>query len=270
MGLIHYRKGPNKVFFVGVTQPISDALKLLTKEVVKLREVKLVFFWLGPIISIFLMFLAWLLYDFSFVSFPLVLKVLFIISVIGLSSYGFILTSWGSNSKYSLIGGYRAVAQIISYEVCLMIFVIFIVYLSGTYSVSVFKVCQEGLWICFFSLVFFFCWFFVCLAESNRTPFDLAEGESEIVSGFNIEYRGRLFALIFIREYGIIIVIGFFTSFMFVGGRNLLLKTFFFSVLFVWIRRSFPRLRYDFIMFVCWKILLPYSISILMVSLAFY
>jgi len=144
IGLMHYRKGPNKVLFFGILQPIRDALKLLSKEIVKLRGSKLLIFLLGPLISIFLMLLSWFFYDFVFSCFPLSLKLFILFSLMGLTSYGFILTSWGSNSKYSLLGGYRAVAQIISYEVCMIIFFIVFVFLSKAYLISSLKLLQES------------------------------------------------------------------------------------------------------------------------------
>jgi len=162
-----------------------------------------------------------------------------------MSVYGFLLTRWGSNSKYALLGGYRAVAQIISYEVCLVLFLMVILYLVKAYSTTAMKETQSGGWLIIFFLPLLLSWLLLCIAETNRTPFDIAEGESEIVSGFNIEYGGGLFALIFIREYGTILFLSFITAMFFIGGTSLALKTLSLCVLFVWVRCSFPRVRYD-------------------------
>ena len=161
------------------------------------------------------------------------LKVLIILAAIRLTAYGFLLTRWGSNSKYAVIGGHRAVAQIISYEVCLILFILVIIYLSKSYSFRALKNNQTNIWFIVLSAPLFLTWVLLCIAERNRTPFDLAEGESEIVSGFNIEYGRRLFAIIFIREYGMILILRFLTSFVFIGGRITIIKTFIMATLFV-------------------------------------
>lgn len=263
MGLIHYRKGPNKVIIWGVRQPIADAIKLLTKEFPKFSMYKIIIFYLGPCVRILLMLLCWGWFDYLFQVVSGNIKIVLIFSIMGLRAYGFLLTRWGSNRKYALLGGHRAVAQIISYEVCLFLFVLVGVYLSKTFSFSSLRFIQQGYWFAIFSLPLFFTWVLLCIAEANRTPFDIAEGESEIVSGFNIEYGGGLFAFIFIREYGIIMFLRFVTSAVFIGRTSILLKTFLFCFLFVWIRCSFPRVRYDKLIILSWKLALPYRLVII-------
>lgn len=267
MGIIHYRKGPNKVLIWGLLQPISDAAKLLTKETRKLQPLKRFIYWRAPLLGILLIMSCWLWYERIFSLLRNKIKIFCILSIIRLSAFVFILTSWGSNSKYSIIGGYRAIRQVISYEVCFVIFIFVILYLINSYSPIKIKIIQENLWLIFLSLPLFFTWVVICIAESNRTPFDLAEGESEIVSGFNIEYGGGLFALIFIIEYGIIIFLRFLSTLIFLGVRMSLLKTFTFCFLFIWIRCCFPRVRYDKLMNLCWKVFLPYSLRVLTLSL---
>ena len=269
IGLIHYRKGPNNVLIWGLSQPIADALKLLTKEFPKFSPVKIFMFYLGPCVSILLMLLCWGWYDFSFSSLGGI-KIIVILSIISLSAYGFLLTSWGSNSKYALLGGHRAVAQIISYEVCLVLYLLALVYLTKSYNMGSLEANQEGYWFILFSAPLFLSWLILCIAEANRTPFDLAEGESEIVSGFNIEYGGGLFAFIFIREYGIIIFLRFITSIFFLGARRVLLKTFLVCALFVWVRCAFPRVRYDLLIIMAWKLALPYRLGIILISTCMY
>ncbi len=173
---------------------------------------------------------------------------LFVFSFLRLGVYFLLFSSWGSNRKYSLVGGYRAVSQTVSYEVSLIFFVLGLVYLLGFYDFSFFYFFQCGLWF-FFSFVFlFFCWLYVCLSESNRTPFDFSEGESELVSGFNVEYGGGIFSLIFICEYGIIIFLSFLTVCFFVGSYGFFVKLVFLCFFFVWVRCCFPRYRYDLLM----------------------
>uniref|UniRef100_UPI00315D8C21 NADH dehydrogenase subunit 1 n=1 Tax=Sancassania mycophaga TaxID=3127633 RepID=UPI00315D8C21 len=266
MGLMHYRKGPNKVLIWGLSQPIADALKLLTKEFPKFSSYKMFMYYTGPCVSILLMLLCWGWYDFSFNSGSSGMKVMIILAIMSLSAYGFLLTSWGSNSKYALLGGHRAVAQIISYEVCLVLYLLVVVYITKTYGFTSMSVMQNGLWFMLFSIPLFASWLMLCMAEANRTPFDLAEGESEIVSGFNIEYGGGLFAFIFISEYGMIMFLSFISSLFFLGANNLLLKTFLVCMLFVWVRCSFPRVRYDILMMMSWKLALPYSLAMIMIS----
>lgn len=250
-------------------QPISDALKLLTKEFPKFIFIKIIIFFVGPLISISLIILCWGWYDYSFVINSRSIKLLIIISIIRISVYGFLLIRWGSNSKYSLIGGHRAVAQVISYEVCLVLFILVIIYIRKSFSISNLSIIQKKFSMILFVLPLFFTWIILCMAETNRTPFDLAEGESEIVSGFNIEYGGGLFAFIFIREYGIIIFLSFISSLLFINSNFLIIKTFLFCFMFVWIRCCFPRVRYDVLIIMSWKVSLPFSLSLIMISLCF-
>nr|YP_009019420.1 NADH dehydrogenase subunit 1 [Aleuroglyphus ovatus]AGM14590.1 NADH dehydrogenase subunit 1 [Aleuroglyphus ovatus]QWW33388.1 NADH dehydrogenase subunit 1 [Aleuroglyphus ovatus] len=266
MGLMHYRKGPNKVVLWGVSQPIADALKLLTKEMPKFSSLKMSMFAMGPCVSIILMLLCWGWYNFSFTLNSNELSIMVILAIMGLTAYGFLLTSWGANSKYALLGGHRAVSQIISYEVCLVLFVLVMVYCTNSFSMETMEMMQKKLWFMMFSPPLFLAWLLLAMAESNRTPFDLAEGESEIVSGFNIEYGGGLFAFIFISEYGMIMFISFITSLLFMGSGLTLLKTFSVCVIFVWVRCSFPRVRYDHLMMLSWKLALPYSLSMICLS----
>lgn len=266
MGLIHYRKGPNKVLVWGLRQPIADALKLLTKEFPKFTAYKILMYYGGPCVGILLILLCWGWYDFSFNTRSNTIKIIVILAIIRLSAYSFLLTSWGSNSKYALLGGHRAVAQIISYEVCLVLFLLVVIYITKNFGIGATSEIQRGLWFIIFSAPLFISWTMLCMAEANRTPFDLAEGESEIVSGFNIEYGGGLFAFIFIREYGIIMLLSFITALFFIGGRNLLVKTFLMCVIFVWVRCAFPRVRYDALIITAWKLALPYRLAIVLLS----
>ncbi len=169
-----------------------------------------------------------------------------------------------------MVGGYRAVSQTVSYEVSLIFFVLVLVYLLGFYDLSGFFFFQNGLWFFFCVGALSVCWFYVCLAESNRTPFDFSEGESELVSGFNVEYGGGIFSLIFICEYGMIIFLGFLTVSLFLGSTGFFIKLVFLCFLFVWVRCCFPRYRYDLLMGSAWKVLLPLRIFFLVFVVGVY
>lgn len=192
------------------------------------------------------------------------IKIVIILTIISTSAYRFILIRWGSNSKYAVLGGLRTVAQIVSYEVCLALFVITLVFIIKTISLVEIKIIQTEAWVAAIITPLFLMWMLLCLAESNRTPFDLAEGESEIVSGFNIEYGGGLFALIFIREYGIIMFLRFLSACLFFGGRRII-KIIAINIIFVWVRSSFPRVRYDRLIITSWKIVTPYRMAIILI-----
>ena len=166
-----------------------------------------------------------------------------------LGVYFLLFCGWGSNSKYSLIGGYRGVSQTVSYEVTLVFFVLVFVYYFCFYDLFVLYFFQLGFWFVFFNGFLFVCWFYVCLAELNRTPFDFSEGESELVSGFNIDYGGGLFSFIFICEYGMIIFFGFLTILLFFGAQNFFFKICLFGFLVVFVRCTYPRYRYDMLIF---------------------
>lgn len=267
IGLIHYRKGPNKVIISGLLQPMSDAAKLLSKESIKFNFMKYLIFSLGPCVGLILILICWGWYESLFNTSLINIKIFPIAAIIGLSSFVFLITSWGSNRKYAILGGYRAIAQVVSYEVCLVLFIIRIFYVIGSYSITSLKEIQRGLWIGTLRIPLFILWITICIAESNRTPFDTAEGESEIVSGFNIEYGGGLFALIFIAEYGIILFLRFLTSMVFLGNSLIILKTFMLGFIFIWIRCRFPRIRYDLLIITAWKIALPYRIIALTLRL---
>nr|QWW33375.1 NADH dehydrogenase subunit 1 [Lepidoglyphus destructor] len=267
MGLMHYRKGPNKVILSGVSQPISDAAKLLTKENVNYSHNKMSMYTMGPCVSLMVMLLCWGAYNHAYGGVSSTLKILLVISIMGLSAYALIFMSWGSNSKYALLGGYRSIAQLISYEVCLILFMLVLLYTAGSYHFTSLCLVQQNYWFGVSSLPLLLVWLLLCMAESNRTPFDLSEGESELVSGFNVEYGAGLFAFIFISEYGMILLLSFITTMLFLGASVILLKTMMISMVFIWVRCSFPRVRWDMLMMTAWKLILPFSVSALTLGL---
>nr|QZK21336.1 NADH dehydrogenase subunit 1 [Drepanotermes sp. ANIC 0054] len=268
LGYVHIRKGPNKVGFVGILQPFSDAIKLFTSEQYFPLVSNYLIYYFSPIFGFFLSLLVWLLIPYlsGFISFELGL--LFFLACTSLGVYTVMIAGWSSNSGYSLLGGLRALAQTISYEVSLAFILLSFVVLICSYNLVYFYTYQVYLWLIFISLPLSFVWFISCLAETNRTPFDFAEGESELVSGFNVEYGAGGFALIFLAEYASILFMSLLFCIIFLGSD---LYSFFFyvkltfiSFLFIWVRGTLPRFRYDKLMYLAWSSFLPLSLNYLL------
>nr|YP_009740502.1 NADH dehydrogenase subunit 1 [Ceratostoma rorifluum]QID03439.1 NADH dehydrogenase subunit 1 [Ceratostoma rorifluum] len=273
LSYIQLRKGPNKVGLMGLPQPIADAAKLLTKEIAKPTMANYSPYFAAPIFSFILALLLWQLYPSLYSSSYFKWGILFFLCVSGLNVYGTLLAGWASNSKYALLGSLRAIAQTISYEVSMALILLFPLFLVGSFSFIEVKESQEFVWLGFLMIPVSFIWFATCVAETNRAPFDFAEGESELVSGFNIEYGAAGFALIFLAEYANILVMSLFSSLLFFGGSSaiflesdiiFMLKVLFFAFAFIWIRGSYPRFRYDLLMGLTWKGFLPASLSFLL------
>nr|AIY62048.1 NADH dehydrogenase subunit 1 [Labiotermes labralis] len=268
LGYIHIRKGPNKVGFIGIFQPFSDAIKLFTSEQYFPLVSNYLIYYFSPIFGFFLSLLVWLLIPYlsGFISFELGL--LFFLACTSLGVYTVMIAGWSSNSGYSLLGGLRALAQTISYEVSLAFILLSFVVLICSYNLVYFYFFQVYLWLIFFSLPLSFIWFISCLAETNRTPFDFAEGESELVSGFNVEYGGGGFALIFLAEYASILFMSLLFCIIFLGSDLysflFYLKLTYISFLFVWVRGTLPRFRYDKLMYLAWSSFLPLSLNYLL------
>nr|URX54070.1 NADH dehydrogenase subunit 1 [Paraneotermes simplicicornis] len=268
LGYVHIRKGPNSVGFIGLFQPFSDAIKLFTSEQYFPLVSNYLSYYFCPVFSLFLSLLVWLLipYFSGFVSFDLGL--LFFLCCTSLGVYAVMIAGWSSNSNYSLLGGLRSVAQTISYEVSLALVLLSFVFLVCGYNLINFYYFQVYLWLFFFTIPLSFVWFVSCLAETNRTPFDFAEGESELVSGFNVEYGAGGFALIFMAEYASILFMSLLFCVIFFGCD---LDSFFFyislsfvSYLFIWVRGTLPRFRYDKLMYLAWSSFLPLSLNYLL------
>nr|YP_010591374.1 NADH dehydrogenase subunit 1 [Agriotes hirayamai]QEH58445.1 NADH dehydrogenase subunit 1 [Agriotes hirayamai] len=267
LGYIQIRKGPNKVGFMGIPQPFSDAIKLFSKEQINPIMSNYWSYYFSPVFNLFLSLVLWICIPFfsGFLHFSL--GMLFFLCVSSLSVYTIMMAGWSSNSNYSLLGGLRSVAQTISYEVSLaLILLSFLVLIS---SLSIFDLIfnQNYVWFFFVGIPLGMVWFVSSLAETNRTPFDFAEGESELVSGFNIEYSSGGFALIFLAEYANILFMSMFFSLLFLGGDLVswifFLKLVFISFLFVWARGTLPRFRYDKLMYLAWKSFLPVALNYL-------
>nr|YP_009373415.1 NADH dehydrogenase subunit 1 [Neostylopyga rhombifolia]AQD17636.1 NADH dehydrogenase subunit 1 [Neostylopyga rhombifolia] len=268
LGYIHIRKGPNSVGFIGILQPFSDAIKLFTSEQTFPFLSNFLCYYFAPIFSLFLSLLIWFVvpYFAGFVSFELGL--LFFLCCTSLGVYTVMVAGWSSNSNYALLGGLRAVAQTISYEVSLALILLSFVFLIGSYNLVKFYEFQVYMWMIFFTFPLAMVWFTSCLAETNRTPFDFAEGESELVSGFNVEYSSGGFALIFLAEYASILFMSMLFCTIFLGGdvgsMTFYFKLSFISFLFIWVRGTMPRFRYDKLMYLAWSGFLPLSLNYLL------
>nr|YP_009050400.1 NADH dehydrogenase subunit 1 [Choaspes benjaminii]AIC37395.1 NADH dehydrogenase subunit 1 [Choaspes benjaminii] len=271
LGYIQIRKGPNKVGFMGLLQPFSDAIKLFTKEQMYLNYSNYLSYYFSPIISFILSLMIWMLipYYFNMISFNL--GVLFFFCCTKLGVYTLMVAGWASNSNYSLLGGLQAVAQTISYEVSMKLILLSSIILVMDFNLLMFNYYQFMIWLIFLMFPLSLCWMSSSLAETNRTPFDFAEGESELVSGFNIEYSSGGFALIFLAEYSSILFMSLIFVVIYMGGYDLSIifyfKIMFISFFFIWVRGTLPRYRYDKLMYLSWKIYLPISLNFLMLFL---
>nr|YP_010561865.1 NADH dehydrogenase subunit 1 [Chionoecetes bairdi]YP_010593364.1 NADH dehydrogenase subunit 1 [Chionoecetes opilio x Chionoecetes japonicus]QJS52755.1 NADH dehydrogenase subunit 1 [Chionoecetes opilio]UWV18221.1 NADH dehydrogenase subunit 1 [Chionoecetes opilio x Chionoecetes japonicus]UYX57826.1 NADH dehydrogenase subunit 1 [Chionoecetes bairdi]WAI96444.1 NADH dehydrogenase subunit 1 [Chionoecetes opilio x Chionoecetes japonicus] len=267
LGFIQIRKGPNKVGFMGLLQPFSDAVKLFTKEQTMPTMSNFLAYYLSPIFSLFLALLVWLVMPYEIGMFSFNMSVLFFFCCLSLGVYSTMVAGWSSNCKYSLLGSLRAVAQTISYEVSLALILLSFIMLVGGFSLELFNKYQENWWFMIISIPLSLIWFSSCLAETNRTPFDFAEGESELVSGFNTEYSSGGFALIFMAEYASILFMSVLFVIIFLGSSPCSAVFYFkgvmISFMFVWVRGTLPRFRYDKLMHLAWKSFLPTSINYL-------
>nr|YP_010241771.1 NADH dehydrogenase subunit 1 [Terebellum terebellum]QTI82458.1 NADH dehydrogenase subunit 1 [Terebellum terebellum] len=278
LSYIQIRKGPNKVGLAGLPQPIADAAKLLTKEIAKPTMANYSPYFIAPIFSFILALLLWQLYPSMYSVGYFKWGVLFFLCVSALNVYGTLLAGWASNSKYALLGSLRAIAQTISYEVSMALILLFPLFIIGSFDFIEIKEAQTWVWLSFLMFPVSFIWFVTCIAETNRAPFDFAEGESELVSGFNIEYGAAGFALIFLAEYANILVMSLFSALLFFGAENMfffsndiifMVKVLFFAFVFIWVRGSYPRFRYDLLMSLTWKGFLPAALSMLLMVLVF-
>nr|QWB85676.1 NADH dehydrogenase subunit 1 [Mantitheus pekinensis] len=268
LGYIQIRKGPNKVGFLGLVQPFSDGIKLFTKEQTYPCMSNFNLYYFSPVMNLFLTLILWMCFPFFTVNFNFNLSFLFFLSISSLSVYTIMLAGWSSNSNYALLGSLRSVAQTLSYEVSLFLILMSFLFMILSMNILDLGKYQEYIW--FLYLIFPLCMMVLVssMAETNRTPFDFAEGESELVSGFNVEYSSGGFALIFLAEYGNILFMSAMCSMMFLGG-NLLNLSFFLKVVavsffWIWVRGTLPRFRYDKLMYLAWKSYLPISLNFLL------
>nr|YP_009127039.1 NADH dehydrogenase subunit 1 [Peirates turpis]AHH93169.1 NADH dehydrogenase subunit 1 [Peirates turpis] len=268
LGYIQLRKGPNKVGLMGLLQPFSDGIKLFFKEQTYPYLSNFLVYYFSPVFMLCLSMVLWTLFPYLVNVYNFNFGVLFFLCCTGMGVYGVLLSGWSSNSNYALLGGLRSVAQTISYEVSMALIMICFLIFVFSFDFMDFMMYQEGIWFVFLSFPLFFCWFSSCLAETNRSPFDFAEGESELVSGFNVEYSSGGFAFIFLSEYMNIIFMSLLTCIIFLGcdvySLFFYIKLTFVIFMFIWVRGSLPRYRYDKLMYLTWKVFLPLSLNYLL------
>nr|YP_009003522.1 NADH dehydrogenase subunit 1 [Ichthyophis bombayensis]AGZ18995.1 NADH dehydrogenase subunit 1 [Ichthyophis bombayensis] len=272
LGYMQLRKGPNIVGPMGLLQPIADGLKLFIKEPVRPSTSSQTMFILTPILALTLALTLWTPMPMPSPILDMNLGLLFILSLSSLAVYSILGSGWASNSKYALIGALRAVAQTISYEVTLGLILLSTILLSRGFTLYNYMYTQEATWLLLPTWPMATMWFISTLAETNRAPFDLTDGESELVSGFNVEYAGGPFALFFLAEYSNILMMNTLSDIIFLSPTqnflnpemttiNLMIKSMLLSTLFLWVRASYPRFRYDQLMHLVWKNFLPIVIS---------
>nr|YP_010270186.1 NADH dehydrogenase subunit 1 [Potamometra tibetensis]UJY96964.1 NADH dehydrogenase subunit 1 [Potamometra tibetensis]UJY96990.1 NADH dehydrogenase subunit 1 [Potamometra berezowskii]UJY97029.1 NADH dehydrogenase subunit 1 [Potamometra berezowskii]UJY97055.1 NADH dehydrogenase subunit 1 [Potamometra berezowskii] len=265
LGYIQIRSGPNKVGFMGLLQPFSDGLKLFFSEQTYLYMSNFIIYYFSPVFMLMLSFCLWMLFPFLINVYTFNLGFLFFLCCTSLGVYGVLMCGWSSNSNYSLLGSLRSMAQTISYEVSMSMILLCLIIMVFDFDFLSFMYFQQYIWFLFFSFPLFFCWVASFLAEVNRSPFDFAEGESELVSGFNVEYSSGGFAFIFLSEYMNIIFMSMLTVIFFLGC-NLFSFTFFLKMvslicLVIWVRGTLPRFRYDKLMYLTWSVFLPISLN---------
>ena len=293
IGWMHVRQGPEyigKVFGVGLIQPFADVLKLLIKEVIAPANANTFLYRLAPILALAPAFAAWAVIPFEDAQAisDANIGLLFLLAMTAMGVYGIIIAGWASNSKYAMLGAMRSAAQVISYEIAMGFAIVGVIVCAGSMNLSDIVRAQAGSaglfdWFWLPLLPLFFIYFISGVAETNRAPFDMAEGESEIVAGFHVEYSGATFAIFFLAEYANMILISFLSAILFMGGWLspfpaswgflgapgiwwLLLKALFFAFCFVWFRATFPRYRYDQIMCLGWKVFIPITIVWIVVA----
>ena len=279
IGLMQLRKGPNVVGPFGLFQPFADALKLMSKETILPTDANKFLFMLAPMITFVLALIAWAVIPFgeNSVLADINVGILYLFAVSSLAVYGIIIAGWASNSKYAFLGALRSAAQMVSYEVSIGLIIISVLLCVGSLNLTDIVNAQKTVWFAIPLLPMFIMFFVSTLAETNRAPFDLPEGESELVAGYFVEYSSMSFALFFLGEYANMILMSALTVTLFLGGWlppfdifpfNIIpdfiwfvLKVIFILFIFLWVRATTPRYRYDQLMRLGWKIFLPFSLG---------
>ena len=284
IGAIQLRKGPNVVGPFGLFQPIADGIKLLTKETIFPENSNKLIFIFSPILTFTLALIGWAVIpiDYKIVLADINVGVMYIFAVSSLGVYGIIMAGWASNSRYAFLGALRSAAQMISYEVSIGLIIISVLITSGSLNLTEIVMKQQKMWYVIPHFPMFIIFFISTLAETNRAPFDLPEAESELVAGYNVEYSSMSFGLFFLGEYGNMILMSSMSTILFLGGwlppvdisffENIpgfiwfLLKVTFLLFLFLWVRATLPRYRYDQLMRLGWKVFLPLSLAWIIIT----
>ena len=280
LGFFQVRMGPNRVGPLGLLQPIADGIKLFFKEDLTVSHVHRFYFTLAPIISLVSVLACFAVVPFSgsFYVADLSLAVLYVMAFSSLGVYGVLLGGWSSNNKYSLLGGLRGAAQMISYEIPLALSLVGVIILAGSLSLVDIVKAQEGMWFIVKQPLGFLLFLTAVSAETNRTPFDLIECENELVAGYQTEYSSMKFGLFYMAEYAHILLASCLVTLLFLGGWNgpllpalvwFFLKLFAVFYVFIWVRATFPRVRYDQLMMFSWKVLTPLAFINLLVTAVF-
>ena len=284
LAAMQLRKGPNVVGPFGLLQPLADGLKLLLKETIIPSGANPVVFLAAPMVTFVLAVVAWAVipFDYGLVVANINVGVLYLFAISSLGVYGIIMAGWASNSKYAFLGALRSAAQMVSYEVSIGFVIISVLMCVGSLNLGDIVLAQRGLWFAIPLFPMFVVFFISALAETNRAPFDLPEAEAELVAGYNVEYSGMTFALFFLGEYANMILMSAMTSILFLGGWLpplsiapftwlpgpvwFALKIALCLFVFLWVRATFPRYRYDQLMRLGWKVFLPFSLFWLVVT----
>jgi NADH-quinone oxidoreductase subunit H len=281
LAAIQLRKGPNVVGPFGLFQPFADAIKMVMKETVVPAGANRALFLLAPMLTFALAMIAWAVVpvDDGWAIADINVGLLYLFAISSLGVYGIIIAGWASNSKYAFLGALRSAAQMVSYEVSMGFVLVSVLLCAGSLNLNDIVRAQRHVWFCFPLLPMFVVFFISALAETNRVPFDLPEGESEIVAGFFVEYSSMSFGLFFLGEYANMILMSAMTSILFLGGWYgpfgllpqfgpvwLILKICAFLFVFLWVRGTFPRYRYDQLMRLGWKVFLPASLLWLVIT----
>ena len=281
LAAMQLRKGPNVVGPFGLFQPFADAIKMVTKETIIPSGANRALFLMAPMLTFMLAMLAWAVVPVNdgWVSADINVGILYLFAISSLGVYGIIIAGWASNSKYAFLGALRSAAQMVSYEVSMGFVLVTVLLCVGSLNLSDIVRAQTHLWFCIPLFPMFIIFFISALAETNRSPFDLPEGESEIVAGFFVEYSSMSFGLFFLGEYANMILMSGMTAILFLGGWLgpfglwpqlgvlwFILKICALLFVFLWVRATFPRYRYDQLMRLGWKVFLPFSLAWLVLT----
>lgn len=284
LAAMQYRRGPNVVGPFGLLQPFADALKMMTKETIIPTGASRLLFIMAPMITFVLAMLAWAVIPVNdgWAIANINVGVLYLFAISSLGVYGIIIAGWASNSKYAFLGALRSAAQMVSYEVSMGLIIVTVLMCVGSLNLTDIVRAQEHVWFAIPLFPMFIIFFISILAETNRAPFDLPEGESELVAGFFVEYSSMTFGLFFLGEYANMILMSALTTILFLGGWYppmdvaplnwvpgplwFILKILICLFVFLWVRATFPRYRYDQLMRLGWKVFLPFTLGWLVLT----